>query len=172
MGLRAEELATRFEQANQSVIDTITGDADLSAVTCPAEGWTAAALGAHVGGSHFGIVEYLIKPIVAGREIQPFDLDSFNEGNAKAAAEHAAMPKDEILKLLRDHGAFAAAYLRGLSDEDLDHTTTMPVFGPEPVTAQQVIEMVLIGHPLVHGASLRQGLGHPDHEHAIQGAPA
>lgn len=171
MGIRAEELASRFEQANQSVIDTIGGDADLSGVICPAEGWTAAAVGAHVGGGHFGIVEFLIKPIVAGQELQPFDMDSFNEGNAKAAAENATMPRDEILKLLRDHGATASAYVRGLSDDDLDRTTAMPVFGPEPVTAQQVIEMILIGHPLDHGNSLRQGLGAQRHTHDHQGMP-
>ncbi|MGH2616898.1 MAG: maleylpyruvate isomerase N-terminal domain-containing protein [Thermomicrobiales bacterium] len=171
MSVRAEELATRFEQANQTVIDMVSGSADLS-VTCPVEGWTAAALGAHVGGGHFGIVEYLIKPIVASQELQPFDLASFNEGNAKAAAENATLPKDQVLVLLRDNGATAAAYLRSLSDDDLDRTTTLPVFGPEPVTAQQVIEMVLIGHPLDHGNSLRQGLGHAEHEHTLQGAPA
>ena len=171
MGIRAEALATRFEQANQSVIDMVAEDADLS-ITCPAEGWTAAAVGAHVGGGHLGIVEYLIKPIVAGQEMPPIDRDSFNEGNARAAAENAAMPKDEVLKLLREHGATAAAYLRSLSDEDLDRTTSLPAMSPEPVTAQQVIEMVLIGHPLDHGNSLREGLGGRSHTHKAQGVPA
>lgn len=171
MGLRAEVLAQRFEQANQNVIDLVAASADLS-VACPNEGWTAAALGAHVGGGHFGIVEYLIKPIVAGQELEPFDMSSFAEGNARAAAENVAMPRDEVLRLLHDHGASAAAYLRSLSDEDLDRTTTLPVFGPEPVPAQQVIEMVLIGHPLDHGSSLRQGLDEQAHTHAVQGVPA
>ncbi len=171
MSLRAEELATQFEQVNQSVIDMVAGGTDLSA-TCPAEGWTAAALGAHVGGGHFGIVEYLIKPIVAGQELEPFDLDSFNEGNAKQAAENAALSRNQVLTLLRDHGATAAAYLRGLSEDDLDCTTTLPVFGPEPVTARQVFEMVLIGHPLDHAQSLRQGLAHAGHTHELQGSPA
>lgn len=171
MGHRGEELAQRFERANQDVIDLVSASDDLSA-DCPAEGWTAAALGAHVGGGHHGIVEYLIKPIVAGQELAPFDLSSFAEGNAKAAAENAAMPKEEVLKLLRDHGADAAAYLRSLSDEELDRTTALPAIGPEPVTAQHVIEMVLIGHPLDHGSSLRQGLGEQSHTHKVQGVPA
>ena len=171
MSARAEELATTFEQANQQVIELGAGDADLG-VTCPAEGWTAAALGAHVGGSHFGIVEHLIKPIVAGQELEPFDLTSFNEGNAKQAAENAALPREQILTLLRDHGAMAAAFLRGLSDEELDRTTIMPVFGTAPVTAQQVSEWVLIGHPLDHANSLRQGLGQGAHQHELQAATA
>lgn len=77
-----------------------------------------------------------------------------------------------MLVLFRDHGAAAAAYLRGLSDEELDRTTTPPVFGPDPVTVQHVIEMVLIGPPLVHGNGLRQGLGHAGHEHPMQEASA
>ncbi len=171
MSARAEALATQFEQANQDLIEMISRDADLS-VTCPAEGWTAAALGAHVGSGHGGIVEYLIKPIVAGQELEPMGPNSFDEGNAKQAQENAALPQDQVLTLLRDHGAVAAAYLRGLSDDDLDRTTSMPAFGPEPVTAEQVIDMVLIGHPRAHGQSLRQGLGHSEHAHALHGAPA
>jgi hypothetical protein len=170
MSVRAEALATRFEQANQSVIDMVAGSADMS-VTCPGEGWTAAAVGAHVGGGHVGILDALVKPIVAGQEMPPFELSSLDEGNAKAAAENATMPRDEILKLLREHGATAASYLRSLSDDDLDRTTSMPGFGPEPVTAEQVIEMVLIGHPLQHGNSLRQGLDQQSHTHELQGTP-
>lgn len=160
MSTRAEDLATRFEQANQSVIEMVSGgDADLG-LTCPAEGWTAAALGAHVGESHYGIVEYLLKPIVAGQEIPPMPADAFDESNAQAAAKNAAQSKDEVLTMLRDHGAMAAAYLRGLSDDDLDRTTKLSFFGDNPVPVSMVIEAVLIGHPIDHGNSLRAGLGH------------
>jgi hypothetical protein len=161
MSTRAENLAARFEQANQDVIDMVTraADADLG-VTCPAEGWTAAALGAHVGGSHYGIVEYLLKPLVAGQEIPPMGPDAFDEMNAKAAAENAGLSKDEVLAQLRDNGAMAAAYLRGLSDEDLDRPAKLSFFGDNPVPVEAVIEMVLIGHPIDHGNSLRAGLGH------------
>src|SRR5215213_5000473 len=157
MSERARELATQLEQINQQVIDTISGDTDLS-VTCPSEGWTAAAVGAHVGGAHRGILEGLIQPIVAGREI-PSTVGPTDEGNAKQAAENAALPQDQILTLLRDHGAMAAAYLRTLSDADLDRTVILPVFGENPVTVQQVIEWVLIGHAADHANSLQQGLG-------------
>ena len=68
MSARGRELATRLEEINQQVIDMVSGDTDLS-VTCPSEGWTAAAVGAHIGGAHRGILEGLIQPIVAGREI-------------------------------------------------------------------------------------------------------
>jgi len=168
---RAKELAAQFEQINQQVIDVIAGDTDLS-VICPSEGWTAAAIGAHIGGAHRGILEGLIQPIIAGREI-PSAVGPSDEGNAKQAAENATLPRDQILRLLRDHGAMATAYLRSLSDEDLDRTVRLPLFGENPVTAQQVIEWVLIGHAAEHANSLRQGLGQTTgHSHDWQDALA
>jgi hypothetical protein len=122
---------------------------DLS-ISCPSEGWTAAELGAYVGGGHFGIVEILINPIVPGEGLEPLGMNPFDIGNAQPAAGDATMPRDEVLYLLRDHGASAPACLRSLSNENLDGSTTLPAFGPETVAAQQVIEMVLIGHPRDH----------------------
>ena len=171
MSARAKELAAQFEQINQQVIDVIAGDTDLS-VICPSEGWTAAAIGAHIGGAHRGILEGLIQPIIAGREI-PSAVGPSDEGNAKQAAENATLPRDQILRLLRDHGAMATAYLRSLSDEDLDRTVSLPLFGENPVTAQQVIGWVLIGHAAEHANSLRQGLGQTTgHSHDWQDALA
>ena len=171
MSARAKELAAQFEQINQQVIDVIAGDTDLS-VICPSEGWTAAAIGAHIGGAHRGILEGLMQPIIAGREI-PSAVGPSDEGNAKQAAENATLPRDQILRLLRDHGAMATAYLRSLSDADLDRTIILPLFGENPVTAQQVIEWVLIGHAAEHANSLRQGLGQTTgHSHDWQNSLA
>ena len=165
MSARAKELATRLEQINQDVIDMVSGTNDLS-VVCPGEGWTAAAVAAHIGGAHRGILEGLIQPIVWGREV-PSTVGPSDEGNASQAAENATLPRDQILTLLRDHGAMATAYLRSLSDDDLDRTVILPFFGENPVTAQLVIERVLIGHAADHANSLRQGLeqtaGHTHH---------
>jgi hypothetical protein len=170
MSTRAENLASRFEQANQEVIEMVLrADGSGLGVTCPAEGWTAAALGAHVGNSHLGIVEHLLKSIVAGQEIPPMAPDAFDEMNAQTAAQNAALSKDEVLSLLRDHGTMAATYLRGLSDDDLDRSAKLSFFGDNPVTVETVIEMVLIGHPIDHGASLSAGLGHHV-AHAVQEA--
>lgn len=159
MSARSEALANRFEEANQEVIGmlSICPAGDLAKI-CPAEGWTVSALGAHIGLSHKGILENLIKPVVAGQEIPPFDLARFAEGNAKAAAENEAMPQERIVQILRENGAEAAAYVRGLTDEDLDRQTVGPIMGDQRATVQQLIEMVLIGHAVDHGKSLREGL--------------
>ncbi len=160
MSTRAEELASKLEQINQECIEAVASaqNGGLGAI-CPAEGWTAAALGAHIGFAHQGILEGLIKPAVEGREIPPFDLSAFDEPNAKFAAENAAMPQEQVIEVLREQGAKAVAYVRALSDDDLDRPTTLPTAGSAPATAHQVIEWVLIGHPAEHGKSLREGLG-------------
>jgi hypothetical protein len=158
MSARAEELATRLEAVNHDAIDAVLNANGNLGRPCPDEGWTAAAVGAHIGYSYPGIVEGLIKPIVAGREVRPFSLADFDAPNAEQAAANAAMPRDQLLALLRDNGASAVAYVRSLSDDDLDRLTTRPMLGDRPLTAGQVIEMVLIGHAAGHGRSLRQGL--------------
>lgn len=156
MSARAKELAARFEQINQDVINMVSGATDLS-VPCPSEGWTAAAVAAHIGGAHRGILEGLIQPIIAGQEI-PATVGPSDEGNARQAAENATLPRDQVLTLVRDHGAMVTAYLRSLSDDDLDRTVILPFFGENPVTAELVVERVLIGHAADHANSLRQGL--------------
>jgi hypothetical protein len=160
MSTRAEALAQQLEQINQECIDAVASaeNGGLS-VICPTEGWTAAALGAHIGFGHKGILEGLIKPAIEGREVPPFKMSDFDEPNAKFAAENAAMPQEQVIELLREQGAQAVAYVRALSDDDLDRATTLSPAGDQPVTAQQVIEWVLIGHPAEHGKSLREGLG-------------
>lgn len=159
MSERAKNLASRFEETNQQVIAAVetAANGDLS-VTCPAEGWSAAALGAHIGGSYTGIVNRVIKPLVAGEEIPPFGKSAFDDVNAKQAAENAAMPRDAVLALLRDGGAEAASYVRGLSDDDLDRATSLAIRGDVPVSVQDLIEWILIGHAAEHLHSLRQGL--------------
>jgi hypothetical protein len=173
MGARAEALADQFEQANQAVVDCVlSNDNGDFSVACPAEGWTAAALGAHIGMGHAGILDGLIKRAVSGEEIPAFKMSDFDEGNAKFAIENAAIPTEQIVALLRENGASAAAYVRSLSDEDLDRTTSMPPMDGQQVTTHQLIEWVLIGHTREHGQSLREGLGVHDHQHDMAVASA
>ena len=160
LSTRVDALVSRFEQANQDVIEMVASasDSELSAI-CPAEGWTAAALGAHVGLGYPRILRDFIRPIVAGRQkLEPIDEDVVDQTNAREAVQNANMPKDRVLALLRDNGAQTAAYLRSLTDADLDRTTEMKSLGDNPVTVESAIESVLIGHPIEHGRSLRAGL--------------
>jgi hypothetical protein len=152
-------LAGRFAAANQAMIDLIVGaPEDAMGRMCDAEGWSVAAVGAHVAVSHDFLVERVWR-IVAGEASPPVDPVAFHAQNARAAEEHARLGRDEVVALLRAHGAQAAAFLGGLSDDDLECTRSIPAMSEQPVTAEQVVERVLIGHVNAHLESLRQTLG-------------
>lgn len=158
MSERASAVADRFAAANEAMIDLIAGaPEDAMGRTCDAEGWAVAAVGAHVAVSHDFLVER-VRRIVAGEASPPFDPVAFHERNARAAEEHARLGRDEVIALLRQHGAQAAAFLGGLSHDDLERTRSIQAMGEQPVTAEQVVERVLIGHINAHLASLRQTL--------------
>ena len=159
MSARANTLADRFEASNQAIIDLIAALPDESMGRVSAdEGWTVSAIGARVAKQHDFLIDR-VRRIVEGTESPPFDPVAFHEANRQAAAANAALPREPVMTLLQNHGAPVATYIRSLSDAELDRAKLIPAMGEEPVTAQKVIEMVLIGHPLDHGRSLRQGLG-------------
>lgn len=155
MGNRAEALAKQFEQANNDVIAAVEGcsDAQWKAMT-KEEGWSVGVAAHHVAVSHSGVFG-LAQAIANGQPLPPITRDMINQGNAKHAQEFAGCTKQETLDLLRANGAAAATGLRGLSDEQLDRSATFAPLGDAPVSAQQAIEMVLIGHPQSHLQSMK-----------------
>jgi uncharacterized damage-inducible protein DinB len=162
MSRRADALADRCVTAVQAVIDLIAqASPDTLHRKCEAEGWTAAAVAAHVAISQDFLIER-VRRIVADEEFPPFDAAAFHSGNARAAEEHAELSPGQVNALLRDHGARAAEFVRGLSDDDLDRSRPIPAMGDDPTTAEQFVERVLIGHAEAHLQSLRQCLEHSE----------
>jgi hypothetical protein len=162
MSKRAKVLADRSDTAIQAVIELIAGTPqDALNRTCETEGWTAAAVAAHIALSQDFLIDR-VRRIVEDEEFPPFDAAAFHGGNTRAAEKNAELSSDQVIALLRNHGAQAAAYVRGLSDDDLDRRRPIPVMGDNPTTAEQFIERVLIGHTEAHLQSLRQCLTNPE----------
>lgn len=153
MGAQAEALAARFEQENNALIAAIEGlsNAQWQALT-KAEGWTVAATAHHVAGGHQAIAG-LVQAHANGQG-QPVSFAALNEGNAQHAQQFVGADKAEVLQLMRDGGAAAAAIVRGLSDDQLARTGQFADAMP-PVPVQAMIEMILIGHVQGHGASIK-----------------
>ncbi len=82
---------------------------------------------------------------------------SATHGGLRASEQYANCTKQETLALLRKNAATAAGTVRGLSDEQLDRSA--PVLGGPPMTAQQMVERVLIGHVQEHHGSIRATVG-------------
>ena len=162
MSRRAEVLADRCNTTIQAVIELIAGaPPDALNWSCEAEGWTAAAVAAHIAISQDFLIER-VRRIVEDEQFPAFDATAFHQGNARAAEEHADLSTGQVIALLRNHGARATEFVRRLSDDDLDRRRPIPVMGDDPTTAEQFIERVLIGHAAAHLQSLQQCLSNPE----------
>jgi len=76
--------------------------------------------------------------------------------NESRADKNSAASKADVLRELRDGGSSTAAYMRGLSDEQLGRAGSLALAGGTSVTAQQLIEGgVLIDHVRGHMKSLQ-----------------
>jgi hypothetical protein len=157
MGARAETLAKQFEAKAAEMTKAIgaLSDADWKKVTA-SEQWSVGVTAHHVAGGHEGIAS-LVKSAAAGQSIPGFTLEKLHEGNAKHAREFAGCTKAETLALHEKGAAAAAAAVRALSDAELDRSATV-ITGAPAMTAQQVIENILINHIGEHLGSIRKTL--------------
>jgi uncharacterized damage-inducible protein DinB len=156
MSQRSSELARQFEQAVTEFRQTVEQCSEEQwAAVCNAEGWTVAQTAQHVSGQFVNEMMF----ITAGAEGKPLPgitMDQLNSMNDTRAAENSSVTKADVLKELRVGAESAAAYVRALSDEQLDRTGTLVMAGGATVTTQQLIEGgVLIAHVTEHLASIR-----------------
>jgi hypothetical protein len=155
MSSRAEQLANELQQVTDEADAAIEVASDTAwQRRCVAEQCTVAALACHMADGYSGILDNLIKPVVEGREGPRFSQDDLARWNAAAAQQNATQPKAVVLERLRTQAPPAIAYIRGLSDAQLQRTGRLP-FSEDPVTAEAVIAHVLIGHSRGHLASLQ-----------------
>jgi uncharacterized damage-inducible protein DinB len=156
MGQRSNELADRFEKANNAVIAAVERCSDEQwKKTCSEEGWSVAVTAHHVGVSHEGIAG-LVNLVATGKPTPPITMEMIDAGNAEHARASANCTKEETLALLREKGKAAAEMLRGFSDGQLDRTAPLTVAGGAEMSAEQIINRILIGHPENHLESIKQ----------------
>ena len=159
MSARAETLAKQFEaQAAEmtTAIEKLT-DVDWKKVTT-AEKWPVGVTAHHVAGAHEPIAG-IVKTVASGQPMPPFSSAALDEMNAKHAKDFAGCTKAETIELHKKGVAAAASTVRGLSDAELDKSGTV-LTGMPAMTAQQVVENVLIGHVKEHLGSIRATVGH------------
>lgn len=153
---KAAALASRFEQASNDLASKIQGlsDDDWQAKT-PEEGWTVAATAHHAAGSS-APTSMMVQAAATGSPMPTITVDGLNEMNAEHARQYANVSREETLTLLHETTGPAADVVRELSDEQLNLKALLP-FGME-MTAEQIIENVLIGHITGHGASINAAM--------------
>lgn len=157
MSDRARALADRFEQVNNEVIRAVESFSDAQwRATCTGETWSVGVTAHHLAGAHQAIAG-VAQAIGTGQELPLITMEMIDQGNAQHAKDFANCTKQETLDLLRSGGAAAAGMVRGLSDEQLDRSA--PLMGGPLMTAEQVIENILIGHTQQHFNSIQAAAG-------------
>ena len=152
MGKKTEQLAARFEQTAKDLESKIKSLSDTAwKAKTPEEGWTVAACAHHAAGSSMPIAT-MAQAAATGGPMPQITADGLNQMNAEHAQQFANASKEETLKLLGETTPQAASIVRGLNDEQLGNKATLPL-GME-LSAEQIIENVLIGHLAGHGASI------------------
>lgn len=152
MGSKTEALAAKFEQASHEFASKIqeVSDADWQANT-PEEGWTVAATAHHAAGAS-GPISMMAQAAATGLGMPAITMAGLHAMNADHAKQFANCTREETLALLQQTTGPAAGVVRGLSDEQLANKAMLPL-GME-LSAEQIIEGVLIGHLAGHGASI------------------
>jgi hypothetical protein len=125
--------------------------------TTAAEQWSVGVTAHHVAGAHEPIAG-IAKTVASGQSIPNFTMAMLNEMNAKHAKDFAGCSKAETLALHQKGVTAAAAIVRGFSDAELDASGTV-MAGMPPMTAQQVVESILINHINDHMGSIRKTVG-------------
>jgi hypothetical protein len=155
MGTRSEALAADFEAACAELAGEIKGLPETKWGAVGPEGWTVAQLAQHVAGQFPLEMEY-ITAAAEGRPLPSYDWDDINRKNDDRAAGEAGVSKDDVLKTLSEGQASVAAYLRNLSDEQLDRKGRLALANDAEVSTEQLIlGGVLIDHVRGHLQSIR-----------------
>lgn len=147
MGQRSMELAGRFEQAVaefEAAVQAVPDDKWNAVCEAP---WTTAQVAAHIAGQ-FGLESEIFMPAAeAGKPLSTFTWDEVNGRNDARAAAEINATKSDVLKTIRDGAEPIAAYIRGLSDEQLDRKSPLSLADGAEVSTQQLLEGgVLIDH--------------------------
>jgi len=155
MGERSNKLAGQFEQAIAEFANVVKAIPEEKwGAMGGNEGYTVAATAQHVSGQFPLEMEY-ISAAAEGNPMPAYSWDDINGKNDGRAEKNSAASKDQVLGELREGGASVAAYIRGLSDEQLDSKGALALAGGAEVSAEQLIQGgVLIDHVRGHMKSL------------------
>ncbi len=158
MSQRTEELVERFTTANEELILYIEScsEAELDCVTT-GEGWPVRVAAHHLAVSHEPVAG-LAQLVATGQPLPELTLELFHHGNAQHAAEHATVSKQVIIDKLKSSGSHARETISELPDEALDRSAYFSLINGD-ISAQGIIENILIGHVIDHLGSIKAAVG-------------
>ena len=158
MSQRAKDLSKRIEAFKDDVIAFVEtlSEEDWNA-QCEWEEWSAGVTARHIGAGHFGIFGSC-GMVLEGKGLPPLTVEEINAMSDKDSREHSDATKAEALEHMRKNGAELAAFIGGLSDDQLDSKGSMPAFGGE-ASVNQIIEFVIFQSAQEHFDSMKKAVG-------------
>lgn len=158
---RTNALAERLEQGARALADLANGLTDVQWQTrVPKDGRKVGVVVHHVA-FMYPLEIQLAQTLAGGKPIEGVTWDAVHDINAKHANDNDAVTKDAALDLLRRNSTTAAAAIRALSDEQLDHAATVSLNADAPLTCQFFLEDHAVRHSYHHLARIRAALGVP-----------
>jgi hypothetical protein len=152
MNERAQALASRMERANNALIATIEQISEADWRTrCASDDRLVSAVVHHVAESHMFVLR-ATQMVAVGGGLPTLTWEMVHADNARHASARPDCDRVETLDLLRRTSTEASRAIRGMSDEQLARKSTWDLDGE--VTAQQVIELHMIGHIQEHLADI------------------
>ena len=158
MSKRTNALADRLEHGARALAAFASELTDAEWQTrLPRDGRKIGVIVHHVA-SVYPLEIQLAQTLAEGRPVAGVTPDAVNEMNAAHAKENDAVTKEAALDLLRRNSAAAAAAIRALSDEELDHAAPVSLNSDAPLTCQFVLEDHAVRHSYHHLARIREAV--------------
>jgi hypothetical protein len=158
MNNRSEALAARLEAGAEALAAFAATLSETEWQTrVPKDGRKIGVVVHHVA-SMYPIELQLAPVLAAGQPITEVTWDGIDAINRDHAQENDAVAKDAALALLASNSAAAAAAIRALSDEELDHAAPVSLNSDAPLTCQFFLEDHPVRHSYHHLARIRAAL--------------
>jgi len=158
MSRRSNALAEVLEQGARALASFAGNLTDAEWQTpFPKDGRTIGVIVHHVA-SVYPIEIQLAQTIAGGKPVVGVTTEDIDAMNAEHAREHHAVTREAALELLQRNSTAAAAAIRALSDEELDRTVPVSLYGDAPLTCQFVLEDHAVRHSYHHLARIRRAL--------------
>jgi uncharacterized damage-inducible protein DinB len=155
---RAQALAERLEQGARALAGTAStlSDSEWQA-RIPHDGRKVGVVVHHVA-TMYPLEIQLAQALAQGQPVTGVTWEVVAGINAKHALEFDGVTKQQALDLLRRNSTAAAAFIRGLSDEELDRAATVSLNADAPLTCQFILEDHAVRHSYHHLAKIHAAL--------------
>ena len=160
MSERTEALAESLEEGARALTEFVNNLTDEQWQTpLPHDGRKVGVVVHHVAIVY--PLEILFARSVAAGTPDGIKMDAINQMNAGHAKQYDGITKHDALELLATNSAAAAAAIRSLTDDELDRSAPVPLYGNARVTCQFILEDHAVRHSSHHLARMKAAINGP-----------